>query len=121
MIAPAVCSFLSLGAIIPLMVRTIRLWWSRSLDGMPEEEPVHLKNYASSYYATPSVRPPQDLEAEPQADAAQNIEAIITKAADEIRSITSSRPWSLAETTNATLYPNIMSAGATVRSHPAPS
>ena len=120
MVGPAICSFIALSVIVPLIWRTIRLWWRRDLHGMPPEEPVDLKQYASSYYAAPSVRPPQDLEAGQPANQ-PNYEALILQAADEIRSITSSRPFSLAETTNATLYPNVMSAGQTVRSQPAPS
>ena len=91
---------------------------------MPREEPVDLKQYASSYYAGPTANQIQDPErgSVMSAPAGQtNYEALICQAADEIRSLTSSRPFSLAETTNATLYPNIMSAGATVRSQPAPS
>ena len=107
-----------------MIIRTLRLWWARELHGMPADDPVDLKNYASSYYAAPSVKRAQDPELGDTLGplpTQTNYEALICQAADEIRSISIKSSQPTLDTTNATLNPHVMSASATARSQPAPS
>ena len=124
MIAPPVCAFLSALAILPPIVRTLRLWWKRMLYTVPPRHEVHDKQFVEEYasmqhhycahhhcpvYATsyaPSHAPSHALSQQPQVRP-------VSQAAEEIKSIPSSRPQSGLSDQTLTHYPNIMSAAHT--------
>jgi len=120
MIGGAVFSFLLLPILAWLVSRTLRAWWRRELFTIPPEDPITPKHgdnaYAGSYKTSPSVRRPDGVElgnvAAPSVVVPRSL-APPYRSVDETLSITSSRPYTLAETLSAT----IMSAAAVIQAH----